>query len=261
MSVDVYLYVDRETWIHRLDPRPKFLAVIGIILLAVGGDHPALPAALQLLGLVAIHVAGAWGSLARVRVILTAIFTVTVLIWIFFSSGPTHLVGPIQVESLMFGVATAFKLTASITASVAWLSTTRNEEIALGFVKLGMPHRMAFAFSAALRMVPTFVGAGMTIVQAQKARGLDVDAGGPIRRMRTYLPLVVPVFASALRSASHQAMALEARGFGAQKERTQFLQLSMRPRDWVLAVLAVAAMVLGLWIYFTAGLRIEGLVR
>lgn len=259
--MDVYLYVEHDTWLHRLDPRAKFLAVIAIIILAVGGDHPALPGALQLLGFIGVHIAGAWRSLARVRVILIAIFVVSLVIWTFFSSGETHLVGPIELESLLFGLATGLKLTATITASVVWLSTTRNEEIASGFVRMGAPHRMAFAFSAALRMVPTFVGAGMTIVQAQRARGLDVDAGGPIRRMRTYLPLVVPVFASALRSASHQAMALEARGFGAQKERTQFLVLDMRFRDWVLAVLAAVGMVIGLYIYFTAGLRIEGLTR
>lgn len=259
MTVDVYLYVDRDTWVHRLDPRPKFVAVIAVIFLVVAGDHWGLPLGLQLLGVLGIHIGGAWSSLARVRVILIAIFLFSLVVWTVFATGETPLLGPIEVESLLFGIATGLKFTATITISVLWLSTTRNEEIAGGFVRLGAPHRMAFAFSAALRMVPTFVGSGMTIVQAQCARGLDIDAGGPLRRMRNYLPLVVPVFASALRSASHQAMALESRGFGAQAERTQFLQLELRIRDWVVLVMALAGIAVSFWIYFTDVLDMPGL--
>jgi energy-coupling factor transport system permease protein len=259
--VDVYLYVERDTRLHRLDPRTKFALLVAAILLAVAGDHPALPLALQVLALVGIHAAGAWRSLLRVKVILVAIFLVSVVVWTFFSGGETPIAGPLQMESLMFGVATGLKLTGTITASVLWLSTTRNEEIAAGMVAMGTPHRMAFAFSAALRMVPTFVGAGLVIVQAQRARGLEVDAGGPIRRLRAYAPLVVPIFASALRSASHQAMALEARGFGARSPRTRFLPLAMRSLDWLLVALSLVGIVTAVWIAATGALRIPGLIR
>jgi len=259
--VDVYLYVERDTWLHRLDPRAKFIALFSVIFLAVAGDQPWLPLGLQLLSLWGIHAAGAWRSLARIRVILIAIFVVSMVVWTFFSGGDTPVLGPLYLESLLFGFATGLKLTATITASVLWLSTTRNEEIAAGMVAMGVPHRMAFAFSAALRMVPTFIGAGMTIVQAQRARGLDSDVGGPIRRIRAYLPLLVPIFASALRSAGQQAMALEARGFGAGRKRTRFLPLHMEVGDWVLVGLALVGIALGLWIAITGAFRIPGLIR
>ena len=68
-------------------------------------------------------------------------------------------------------------------------------------------------------------------------------------------------FASALRSARHQAMALEARGFGAQRERTTLLELRLRAVDRAVVVLALAAMVAALWVMFTGALRIPGLER
>lgn len=259
--MSVYLHVDRNSVLHRLDPRPKFLMVVAVILLAVAGDHPLLPAILQVAALAGIHVAGAWSSLRRVRTILIAIFGVSLLVWTFFAEGTTPLVGPVELESLLFGLSTGLKLSATITASVVWLSTTRNEEITVGFIRMGVPYRVAFAFSSALRMVPTFVGAGMTIVQAQRSRGLDVESGNIFARMRKYLPLVVPVFVTALRSANQLAMALEARGFGAQKERTFLLQLRLRPLDWVVTSMATAGMVAGAVIIVTGGLQLPGLLR
>ena len=259
--MDVYLYVDGETCLHRMDPRVKLVGLFAFILLAVAGDHPDLPLALQIGALAGIHAAGAWRSLARVRIILAAVFLVSLVVWTFFSGGETPIAGPLQVESLMFGFATGLKLTSCITASVLWLSTTRNEEITAGAAALGAPWRMAFAFSAALRMVPTFIGAGLTIVQAQRSRGLQVEAGGLVRRLRSYLPLLVPIFASALRSARHQAMALEARGFGAGGERTRYVTLRMGPLDGIVLVLSLAGIGLGVWIMLTGALRVPGLIR
>ncbi len=259
--MDVYLYVDGDSFLHRLDPRPKFLAVVAVIVLAVAGDHPALPGALMALSLLGIQVAGAWSSLRRLRTLLLIIFFFSVLVWTFFSQGQTRLVGPIELESLLFGLSTGLKLTATITASVVWLSTTRNEEITTGFIRMGVPYRMAFAFSGALRMVPTFVGAGFTIIQAQKARGVDVESGNIISRIKKHLPMMVPVFVAALRSAKHLAMALESKGFGAQPERSYLLQLRMRPRDWLVTALAVAGMGASAWILVTGAAEIPGLAR
>jgi energy-coupling factor transport system permease protein len=259
--LEIYLFVERDSWLHRLDPRTKVAMLTAIVLLAVAGDQLWLPLSLFVLALLGIHHARAWRSLWRIRVILAAIIIVSTIVWSLFATGVTPLFGPVQVESLLFGITTGIKLAAMVTASIAWLSTTRNEEVAAGFVAMGVPYRVAFAFSAALRMVPTFAGAGMTIAQAQRARGLDLDAGGPIARIRTYLPLLVPVFGTALRSVHHQSMALESRGFGARGKRTTLLQLRMGPVDWVATAVAVAGMVVGVWVFWTEALALPGLLR
>lgn len=259
--MDVYLYVDADTPLHRLDPRTKFLLVVAAIVLAVAGDHPLLPATVMGLALAGIHMGRAWRSLGRVRGLVLVIFGFSLVVWTIFSQGRTRLVGPFELESLLFGISTGLKVAGTIVVSVAWLSTTRNEEITTGFIRMGLPYRVAFAFSAALRMVPTFVGAGVTIIQAQKARGVDVESGNVFSRIRKHLPLMVPVFLSALRSARNLAMALEAKGFGAQEERTYLLGLRMGTADWLLSTLAVVAMVAGVVIRVLSLAPIPGLIR
>ena len=62
--------------------------------------------------------------------------------------------------------------------------------------------------------MPLFIDSALTVVDAQRLRGYDFDAGGPFERVRRYVPVIIPVFMGALRKANNMAMALEARGFG-----------------------------------------------
>src|SRR5262249_9492352 len=66
----------------------------------------------------------------------------------------------------------------------------------------------------AVRLFPLFAATARGIVLAQRARGIDVAAGGLIGRLRRAGPLLVPVLACGLRQADRLSVALEARGFG-----------------------------------------------
>jgi energy-coupling factor transport system permease protein len=122
-----------------------------------------------------------------------------------------------------------------------FLSTTRNEEVGIGLVRLGIPYRFAFAVSTALRLVPTVVATGLTIGQAQRSRGLDLESGNIFERIRKHLPLLVPVFVTTVRSTNVFSMALESKGFGARPGRTFFLHTAMGGKD---ALVMVAFVVL-----------------
>jgi energy-coupling factor transport system permease protein len=136
-----------------------------------------------------------------------------------------------------------------LVAGIVFLSTTSVEESTIGLVKLGVPYVMCFAFSTALRLVPTFAATGATVVEAQRSRGLELDSGSLWSRMKAYIPLMAPIFLVSIRNANLMAMALEARGFGASKKRTFYIQLRMRPGDW-LALGAAAALIVAS-IYFS----------
>lgn len=256
--MDIYFYVKGNSLLHRLDPRTKMLLLLAVLLLAIATDRPLLPGALVAVTLLGVAAARAWPALRRVRLLVLTVFTVSVLMWSLLSQGRTPLFGPVEVESVLFAVATGLKLSAMIISSVLFLATTRNEEIASGLIRLGLPYSVGFAFSTALRLVPTFVGAGVTIIQAQKSRGLDVESGGLITRMRKHLPLMVPVFASALRSTNQFAMALESKGFGARPRRTDYLQLRFGPGDWAWSAAALIASAVALYLRFSGAGRLGG---
>lgn len=229
--MDPFLYLDRDTAIHRLDPRTKMALLLGAFGLVFVFINPLY--GLGVLGVVLLfgYVAESLVNLKRIWFILVMIGVVTVVLWSIFGSGETPLFWFVEWEALLYGLGVALRIDTTIVAGMIFLSTTRNEEIATGLVKLGIPYRFAFAVSTALRLVPTIAATGSTIGQAQRSRGLDLDSGNFIQRVRKFVPLLVPVFVSTIRSTNVFSMALESKGFGASGERTYFLRISLGRRD------------------------------
>ena len=238
--MDPFLYLDRDTWVHRLDPRTKMVLLIGAFVLAFLFVNPLYVLVVLAIVLAFGYAAKSLINLKRIRFILFMIAVMTIILWSIFAGGKTPLFLFVEREALLYGIGAALRVDVMIIAGMIFLSTTRNEEIATGLVKLGIPYRFAFAISTALRLVPTIAATGSTIGQAQRSRGLDLDSGNIIQRVRKRIPLLIPVFVSTIRSTNVFSMALESKGFGASPTRTYFLRLEMTNRDkLVLVVFAV----------------------
>jgi energy-coupling factor transport system permease protein len=259
--VDPFLYLDRDTWVHRLDPRTKMLLLIGAFVLAFLFVNP-------LYGLVVLGMVLAFGyaakslvNLKRIWFILLMIAVMTVILWTLFGSGETPLFWLVEREALLYGIGAALRIDIMIVAGMIFLSTTRNEEIATGLVKLGIPYRFAFTVSTALRLVPTIAATGATIGQAQRSRGLDLESGNLIQRIRKNTPLLIPVFVSTIRSTNVFSMALESKGFGASPQRTYFLKIELTRRDVLVLVSFAALLVAALALRFAGYGGVEGFSR
>src|SRR5918998_4964657 len=248
--MDPSLYLDRDTFVHRLDPRTKMFLLLGTFVLAFVFLEPRYLAGVMALVLLFGYLAKSLANLRRIWFILFAIAIVSTVLWALFGSGQTALFLFVEREALLYGIAIALRIDITVVAGMIFLSVTRNEEIATGLARLGIPYRFAFAVSTALRLVPTIAATGSTISQAQRSRGLDLDSGSIMERVRKNVPLLIPVFVSTIRSTNVFSMALESKGFGASNERTYFLRLAMERRDVVVlltfAVLLVAALALRL---------------
>src|SRR4028119_1793075 len=224
------------------------LLLLGTFVLAFVFLDPLYLAGVVALVLLFGYLAKSLANLRRIWFILVAIAVVSTVLWALFGSGRTPLFLFVEREALLYGIAVALRIDITVVAGMIFLSVTRNEEIATGLARLGIPYRFAFAVSTALRLVPTVAATGSTIGQAQRSRGLDLDSGSILERVRKNVPLLIPVFVSTIRSTNVFSMALESKGFGASPKRTYFLHLAMGRRDWLVllmfALLLAAALVL-----------------
>jgi energy-coupling factor transport system permease protein len=101
---------------------------------------------------------------------------------------------------------------------------------------------IATMFSIALRFIPTTAEEAEKIVVAQSARGAVFDEGGPVRRAKAWVPVLVPLFVNLFRRADELAIAMESRcytGVG----RTRLHEPHMRTSDWLALVGGVTAAV------------------
>jgi energy-coupling factor transport system permease protein len=231
--MNLFLYLDHDSPIHRLDPRTKLFLMLGSFVVAVLFTRPGPLLALLVLVLVYAALGRSMGNLRRIWGLLVSIALVSVVSWSLFVRGPTPLFWRISWEGLIFGVGSAIKIDSMIISGLVFLSATKVEEIVLGLIRLRVPFRAAFAFSLGIRMVPTIIGTAVTVTEAQRSRGLDLESGGLRARVRSYIPLLAPIFLHTLRNTDQLAKALESRGFGAGHQRTSLLEIRLQARDVV----------------------------
>jgi energy-coupling factor transport system permease protein len=242
------LYLDRGTWVHRLHPIVRLLGMIALFIAAFVVERPIAQVPLLLLLVPLAVYTGAWRNVVRLRVLFVLIFISTFLIWTFFygpdGQPPLARVFGLEISRTApwFALGMALKLALILGSGIFFLSVTRIEDFAYALTRLGLPYKIGFTFSLAFRLVPVFLDATGTVVQAQRCRGLDFDRGGLGRRLARYAPVIVPVFMAALRRADNMAMALEARGFQSGRKRTTLQRYPFGAVDAVaLAVIVLLA--------------------
>jgi energy-coupling factor transport system permease protein len=259
MSGDFYL--DNNSFMHRLDARSKLALILLTLVAIVIFQHPLWLVPITGLTLLQVYIAGAFRNLRRIRYILIALSLSSMILWNFFSSGVTPLWWKFEVESFLFAVNRTLLIVLVICSGMVLVSTTRNEELVLGLIKIGLPYRVGFALSTALRLLPTIGSSVITISQAQRSRGLDLDVKNPLERLRRFLPLLVPVFLSTIRNTNTFAMALESKGFGARDKRSYYLKMEMKRADFLVLSFALLFVAVSIWLRIQGFGRIPGLTR
>lgn len=255
MSASPSLYVDRGTFLHRRNARSKLALVGGIFVTAYVFGDPLwvfVPLAATVLALVVV---GGWPNLERLSIVVVALFLVGFVVWPAFThpGGAVLLetpVGSLTERELAFALGRSERIATFLVGGLLFVTTTSNEELVAGMRALGIPYAFCFAVGTALRLFPTFLESANTVRQAQAARGHEVGGGNPINLLRSYVPLLIPVFMTSVRNVQTQAMALEARGFDTRGERSFYNRQPFGAADWALAAfglgLAVGSVVLSL---------------
>lgn len=159
--------------------------------------------------------------------------------------------GPLEFtdQGIILGLALGLRILAVGLLTIVFLSTMDPTEMVLSLVQqFRFPPRLAYSLMAALRFVPTLETEMQLVRAAHRIRGAGVDgrfAWG--RRMYRY---AIPLLAGGIRRAERVAVAMEARGFTGNAERTYMRHLPWRPRDtWfvvasftvVIAIFSVSA--------------------
>jgi len=138
----------------------------------------------------------------------------------------------------------AVRLVLLITGSSILTLTTSPIQLTDGLESLLKPlkiirvpaHDIAMMMTIALRFIPTLAEEMDKIMKAQKARGADLDTGGLIKRAKSLLPILVPLFVSAFKRADELATAMETRCYRGDVGRTRMKSLQFSKRDFIAAV-------------------------
>lgn len=240
-----WLFEDRDSVIHRLHPMTKLVGLLLLFVAAFAFNDPRWVAPYVVLIVALFAIGRVLENLGRNAWFVVFFFVMSVLLWTLFLRDvkPTWHWGPFaaSLTSLQYGVAVGLRLAFLILAGMLFLSTTTVEATAYAMRQLRLPEMMLLAFTLAFRLVPSFSRSAQAAADAQRSRGLELDRGGPLTRLRRYVPLMVPVVARGLRSADDLTRALETRGVSAVRQRTHLREYRSGAADLLVAGLLLLA--------------------
>ncbi|BAD84934.1 ABC-type cobalt transport system, permease component [Thermococcus kodakarensis KOD1] len=240
-------YIRKDSFMHSLDPRVKIIGMLlGIITLMLF-NQPLLLLAL-FIGLLIIGkvLAGADFSYQfRLLKPLFPIVLITLALW--------PVIYKPRLEGFFIGIAYSARLLGFALVTFLLLMTTTQKELVLGFVRLGLPYELGLTLTIALRYIPTLYWLARTIMDAQRSRGLELDKGNLLTRMRKMTSVLIPLIVASLKTAHELSIALESRAFGASKKRTFLRDLEMKPRDYAVLALLLVGFSLALYARYVLG--------
>lgn len=232
-------YIPADSAIHRLDPRCKLLLTVivmagvfmadGILIFLIWG---------ALLFLITKKAKIPISSVLRSIKPVLVLIIFTSVIHIFFTQGRAILnLGPIAVtyEGIIMAARMSMRLIYLVMyASILTLTTSPSElsdgieSIMKPFQKIGLPaHETAMMMTIALRFIPTLFEETDRIMKSQLSRGADFSSGGLIKRAKSYIPVLIPMFVIVFQRADTLASAMESRCYRGGRGRVR-----MRPLKW-----------------------------
>ena len=188
-------------------------------------------------------VGGIAGRMARILRVVAPMLAVAFILWTFFNRYSLfHAYG--GGTSVEFGIYMTVRLVALIFAPLIFISTTTPSELVASLESLRIPRGVVFLLALTLRHISGIAEEYRAIKEAQISRGLELDRGSLVRRIRNYVPVIIPLLIRCIEVADRVTLAMELKLYGG-RVRSRYFRCSYSLADYlVLALVLAACMVL-----------------
>ena len=253
-------YYQADSVIHRLDPRVKLgTTILFIISLFVFDGVGGYVTAALFLALV-IRLSGVpFRFMVKGMKSIVFLLSITVIFNLFLTPGEPilHLWKlTVTQEGVRLAVLLSIRLGFLIIGSSVMTLTTTPNQLTDGLEKMLKPlnkvkvpvHEMAMMMSIARRFIPILMEETDKIMKAQLARCADFESGNLVKKAKSLVPLLVPLFISAFRRANDLAMAMEARCYRGGEHRTKMKPLHYERRDYIAYLVVLCYLAAGVFL-------------
>ncbi|MDA4124959.1 MAG: energy-coupling factor transporter transmembrane protein EcfT [Thaumarchaeota archaeon] len=223
---------------HRLDPRVKLL-ISGLMFVTTLLVRSVFQLAIVLLFMVGV---AAVATVLR-RVARTMVLTATFSAFIFA-------INLLVTHNLETSALYATRFVAIVVSTSLFFIATSPDELEQVMKTFRLPRDVVFAFVTAVRFIPVMMLDTLQIMDAQKSRGLELEKGNVLRRVRNMIPILIPLVVNSVVRSGELAEAMESRAYGAVPRPTSLTEYKARWIDRVVALAAVVLFVLAVYTFY-----------
>ena len=255
-------YVPEKSLIHRMDARVKILLLLMVLVFIFACRNFVSLTAISLFSIIIILMTKI--SFIKYLKSLKAIFVIIIFTGIInlFSGSGDSLWQWQFLKITLGGINNAIFITVRISVMMMVSSvltyTTSPTDLTDGLERIMSPlklihvkvHEIAMIMTIALRFIPVLLEETDKVMNAQKARGSDMENGNVFRRVRALVPVLIPMLVSSFRRAGDLAMAMECRCYNGGKGRTRMKVMHLSLTDLIAVI--VSFLIFGAVIYLNA---------
>ena len=252
MKIAIGQYVPDESALHKADPRTKFILTFAyMVAVMIADNFVAYAVSIVYLGAAYICARINIGKILKSLKPILIMMVITVVLNVLFYKGETLWLEvwiiTIYREGVFFAIKMLLRIVLLVLGSSVLTYTTTSIRLTDGIESLLSPlkrihfpaHEIAMMMSIALRFIPTFMDETERIMKAQMARGTDFDSKNIIQKIKSYIPILIPLFNSAWRKAEELATAMNARCYRGGEGRTKFKVLKFTYIDGILVIITL----------------------
>ena len=184
-----------------------------------------------------------WGKTLRGGAFLAAIIFASNLLSLYFLRGRQ-----LTSDMLEYSTALTLRFLVLMTSFSIFFLTTSPDKLSLALERARIPYEFNFAFITSIRFVPVLADEAQSIMDAQRSRGLELDKGRFLTRIKNYIPILLPLIINSIRRSLELAEAMESRAFGATRERTNLYELKMNSADYMVLTISVLALSMAVYV-------------
>lgn len=142
--------------------------------------------------------------------------------------------GSLKWEGLFLGLVVVCRLFLLIVIFSIFSETTSPYSLAVGLNSLGFNYTAAFVITSAFNLIPFFKNEALTIMDAQKLRGMrSLEKGGFFSGLKAYPALALPLVLGAMKKAQVASVVMDSRAFGVYNKRTWLDRPEIKPADFI----------------------------
>lgn len=267
--------VERDSFFTRLDFRPKLFMMAVLTIIAFVWESPALEGMLALAVMVACLGVGVKFRYIRRLLVIMIPFAVLMIVTQGFFAGalirsrtgqaeltplfifPEHwwLIGggTMSIEGVAYAMNVVFKMLTMTLVIPLGIFTTDVNTMIVGMVKARIPYKIAFIFSSTLRFFPLLFEEIQSIIEAQRLRGLAFEKMGPVKRVRVYARIAVPLILGAMVKSQMLEVVLQSKAFSGSPDRTYLHESKLGSGDYALLTFFALFFAAAIAAYFVWG--------
>lgn len=147
----------------------------------------------------------------------------------FFWSGGAPLfslwIFSLKMEGVKFAITSTGRVLIVVGSFIWFALTTRPDLLMIALAQRGFPAKVSYIIVSTIQIIPRFQVRATAILDAQRARGLDIS-GNLFQRGRALIPLVVPLILGSLIDVEERALAVETRAFSRPGQKTSLIEVN-----------------------------------